>query len=114
MGPKKKGKKPAKGADGEVPGEDPLQFLHNYLRFSRQIGIAPNPKIVAQIQDEENYPLSQARAQNSTYLNSVQIVGCSTRKMICRLLCIAGMEAALCSVLVGFGLVSFRVTIKAP
>lgn len=105
MGPKKKGKKPAKGADGEVPGEDPLQFLHNYLRFSRQIGIAPNPKIVAQIQDEENYPLSQARAQNSTYLNSVQI---------CRLLCIAGMEAALCSVLVGFGLVSFRVTIKAP
>lgn len=63
MGPKKSDKKPAKGADGEVQGEDPLQFLQNYQRFSKLIGIAPNNKIVAQLQSDENQPLAQVRVR---------------------------------------------------
>lgn len=65
MGPKKSDKKGGKakakgGADGEVLGEDPLQFLQNYTRFSKLIGVAPNPKVVAQLQSDENQPLTQA------------------------------------------------------
>lgn len=60
MGPKKSDKKPTKGTDGEVQGEDPLQFLQNYQRFSKLIGISPNPKVVAQLQSDENQPLAQA------------------------------------------------------
>ncbi|CAM9861997.1 unnamed protein product [Scytosiphon promiscuus] len=59
MGPKKSEKKATKGADGEVLGEDPALFLQNYQRFSRLIGISANPKVVAQLQSDENQPLAQ-------------------------------------------------------
>lgn len=59
MGPKKSDKKTSKGADGEVLGEDPALFLQNYQRFSRLIGISANPKVVAQLQSDENQPLAQ-------------------------------------------------------
>lgn len=58
MGPKKADKRPA-NADGDDQGGDPLQFLQNYQRFSRLIGIPPNPRVVAQLQSDENQPLSQ-------------------------------------------------------
>lgn len=61
MGPKKSDKKATKGADGEVLGEDPALFLQNYQRFSRLIGISANPKVVAQLQSDENQPLAQVR-----------------------------------------------------
>ena len=60
MGPKKSDKKATKGADGEVLGEDPALFLQNYQRFSRLIGISANQKVVAQLQSDENQPLTQA------------------------------------------------------
>lgn len=60
MGPKKSDKKATKGVDGEVQGEDPALFLQNYQRFSRLIGISANPKVVAQLQSDENQPLAQA------------------------------------------------------
>ncbi|CAN0444931.1 unnamed protein product, partial [Ectocarpus sp. 12 AP-2014] len=60
MGPKKSDKKATKGVDGEVQGEDPGLFLQNYQRFSRLIGISANPKVVAQLQSDENQPLAQA------------------------------------------------------
>lgn len=75
MGPKKSDKKGGKakakgGADGEVQGEDPLQFLQNYTRFSKLIGVAPNPKVVAQLQSDENQPLTQASSLvQSTYVH---------------------------------------------
>lgn len=59
MGPKKSDKKAPKGADGEVQGEDPALFLQNYQRFSRLIGISANPKVVSQLQSDENQPLAQ-------------------------------------------------------
>lgn len=59
MGPKKSDKKATK-ADGEVLGEDPALFLQNYQRFSRLIGISANQKVVAQLQSDENQPLTQA------------------------------------------------------
>lgn len=64
MGPKKSDKKATKGADGEVQGEDPLLFLQNYQRFSKLIGISPSPKVVAQLQSDENQPLTQASVIN--------------------------------------------------
>lgn len=70
MGPKKSDKKPSKGADGEVQGEDPLQFLQNYQRFSKLIGIPPNPKVVSQLQSDENQPLAQASSSSSSVIAS--------------------------------------------
>lgn len=67
MGPKKSDKKATKGADGEVLGEDPALFLQNYQRFSRLIGISANPKVVAQLQSDENQPLAQVRATTALY-----------------------------------------------
>lgn len=63
MGPKKGDKKTSSKVDGEVLGEDPLQLLQNYQRFSKLIGISPNQKIVAQLQSDENQPLAQVRLQ---------------------------------------------------
>lgn len=60
MGPKKSDKKASSKTDDEVQGEDPLQFLQNYQRFSKLIGISPNQKVVAQLQSDENQPLAQA------------------------------------------------------
>lgn len=60
MPPKKKGgEKKSNGKEEIGPGEDPLILLSNYQKFSKLIGIAANPKIVAQLQDEEHYPISQ-------------------------------------------------------
>ena len=75
MGPKKSDKKGGKakakgGADGEVQGEDPLQFLQNYTRFSKLIGVAPNPKIVGQLQSDENQPLAQASTLRHIYVRT--------------------------------------------
>ncbi|CAM9362096.1 unnamed protein product [Chrysoparadoxa australica] len=59
MGAKKGGEKKG-GARGEkAEGEDPLVLLSNYVRFSKLIGVPPNPKVVQQLQDEEHYPLVQ-------------------------------------------------------
>lgn len=79
MGPKKSDKKGGKakakgGADGEVLGEDPLQFLQNYTRFSKLIGVAPNPKVVAQLQSDENQPLTQASIVWYTF--TVRVCSC--------------------------------------
>lgn len=59
MGPKKSDKKASSKIDGDVQGEDPLQLLQNYQRFSKLIGISPNQKVVAQLQSDENRPLAQ-------------------------------------------------------
>lgn len=67
MGPKKSDKKAPKGADGEVQGEDPALFLQNYQRFSRLIGISANPKVVSQLQSDENQPLAQVRVSICTF-----------------------------------------------
>jgi Leucine Rich repeat len=58
MPPKKKPDK--KAANGEEPpGEDPLQLLSNYSKFCKLIGVPANPKLVAQLNDSEHYPLVQ-------------------------------------------------------
>lgn len=56
MGPKKEAKKP--GGE-EVEGEDPQVLLQNYQKFCKSIGLPINPIVTKNLNDEENYPITQ-------------------------------------------------------
>ena len=57
MGPKKA----PGGAGGEdgPQGEDPAEFLSNYQKFCKTIGLPANQSVVKNLNDEEKYPVKQ-------------------------------------------------------
>ena len=60
MGPKKAPGGAAGGEDGPQ-GEDPAEFLSNYTKFCKTIGLPANQSVVKNLNDEEKYPVKQVR-----------------------------------------------------